>query len=49
MITSQWWKTEDQASRVGMWYSAAGIAGIFSGLMFYGIAFIDVRKDPASS
>ncbi len=42
IITSSWWKTEDQAGRIGLWYSAAGITGLLFNMLFYAITFIEV-------
>ena len=38
MITSQWYKQSEQATRLGIWYSATGIFSVFSGLVNYGLA-----------
>ncbi|POY76536.1 hypothetical protein BMF94_0377 [Rhodotorula taiwanensis] len=37
MITTQWYKREEQAARLGIWYSATGIFSMFSGLVNYGL------------
>lgn len=37
MITTQWYKREEQAARLGIWYSATGIFSAFSGLVNYGL------------
>jgi ACS family allantoate permease-like MFS transporter len=42
LITSSWWKREEQVARLGLWYSANGLIGAPSGLLFYGIAHIHV-------
>jgi sugar phosphate permease len=42
IITSSWWKTSEQARRVGIWYSATGALGIVCTLAFFGIAHIEV-------
>lgn len=40
LITSSWWKREEQTARVALWYCANGLVGAPSGLIFYGIAHI---------
>ncbi|KAJ5769635.1 MFS allantoate transporter [Penicillium odoratum] len=42
LITSAWWKREEQPALVGLWYSANGFIGAPSGLIFWGIAHINV-------
>lgn len=42
VITSSWWKTGEQARRVGLWYSSAGFINLVVVLIFYGIAHIHV-------
>ncbi|KAJ6000335.1 hypothetical protein N7481_000744 [Penicillium waksmanii] len=42
LISSSWWKREEQASRIGLWYSANGLASIPAGVLFWAIAHIDV-------
>ncbi|KAJ5683269.1 hypothetical protein N7462_006434 [Penicillium macrosclerotiorum] len=42
LISSAWWKREEQASRIGLWYSANGMASVPAGILFYAIAHIDV-------
>ncbi|KAJ5776379.1 MFS allantoate transporter [Penicillium nucicola] len=42
LVTSSWWKREEQPARVGLWYSANGIIGAPSGVIFWAIAHIDV-------
>ncbi|KAJ5937946.1 MFS allantoate transporter [Penicillium verhagenii] len=42
LITSAWWKREEQPARVGLWYSANGFIGAPSGVIFWGIAHINV-------
>jgi len=44
-FTSQWYKKEDQAFRVGIWYSMCGFAQMFGGFVAFGIAK-HVGKDP---
>ncbi|KAJ5948926.1 MFS allantoate transporter [Penicillium verhagenii] len=43
LITSSWWKREEQPARVGLWYSANGLIGAPSGAIFYGIAHLHAR------
>ncbi|KAH9206950.1 putative MFS allantoate transporter [Leptodontidium sp. 2 PMI_412] len=45
VFTSQWYKKEDQAFRVGIWFSMCGFAQMFGGFVAYGIA-THVGKDP---
>ncbi|KAF8849087.1 MFS general substrate transporter [Acephala macrosclerotiorum] len=42
IITSSWWKREEQAARVSLWYCANGVIGAPSGAIFFGIAHINV-------
>ena len=42
LITSSWWKREEQPFRVGLWYSANGFIGAPSGAIFYAIAHLHV-------
>ena len=42
LITSSWWKREEQAARFGIWYSANGLMGAPSGVIFWGIAHVHV-------
>jgi uncharacterized membrane protein len=37
LVTSMWYTKEQQASRVGIWYSATGIFSMFSGVVNYGL------------
>ncbi|KAL8286127.1 hypothetical protein RQP46_004615 [Phenoliferia psychrophenolica] len=37
MITSQWYTASEQATRLGIWYSATGIFSVFSGVVNYGL------------
>ncbi|GAA6015957.1 hypothetical protein JCM11491_007125 [Sporobolomyces phaffii] len=37
MITTQWYRKSEQASRLGIWYSATGIFSAFSGVVNYGL------------
>ncbi|KAF2730354.1 MFS general substrate transporter [Polyplosphaeria fusca] len=41
VITSSWWKTSEQARRVGIWYSATGGLTVAITMAFYGIAHIE--------
>jgi MFS family permease len=43
MITSSWWKTGEQARRIGLWYSAVGFVNIVVVLLFYAVAHVHVR------
>lgn len=36
-VTSSWYRREEQAVRIGIWYSATGIFSIFSGVVNYGL------------
>lgn len=47
LISSSWWKREEQASRIGLWYSANGLASIPAGVLFWAIAHIDVSSTPS--
>ncbi|KAJ5992657.1 hypothetical protein N7451_008381 [Penicillium sp. IBT 35674x] len=44
LITSSWWKREEQPFRVGLWYSANGFIGAPSGAIFYAIAHLHARN-----
>jgi MFS family permease len=46
-FTSQWYKKEDQAFRVGIWFSMCGFGQMFGGFVAYGIAK-HVGKDPTA-
>ncbi|KAG4433822.1 hypothetical protein IFR05_010704 [Cadophora sp. M221] len=48
VFTSRWYKKEDQAFRVGIWFSMCGFAQMFGGFVAYGIA-THVGKDPNAS
>ncbi|KAE8442002.1 hypothetical protein EG329_003938 [Mollisiaceae sp. DMI_Dod_QoI] len=48
VFTSQWYRKEDQAFRVGIWFSMCGFAQMFGGYVAYGIA-THVGKDPHAS
>ncbi|KAJ5368641.1 uncharacterized protein N7496_008401 [Penicillium cataractarum] len=42
LISSSWWKREEQAARIGLWYSANGLASVPAGVLFWAIAHINV-------
>ncbi|SDA01481.1 BZ3500_MvSof-1268-A1-R1_Chr10-1g02709 [Microbotryum saponariae] len=37
LITGQWYRKSEQATRLGIWYSATGIFSVFSGVINYGL------------
>ena len=43
LITSSWWKREEQPARIAIWYCANGVISIPSGFVFYGIAHLNSR------
>lgn len=45
LFTSQWYTKEEQAFRVGIWFSTCGVAQMFGGFMAYGVA-TGVGRDP---
>ncbi|KAI1494901.1 major facilitator superfamily transporter [Biscogniauxia mediterranea] len=45
LFTSQWYTKEEQAFRVGLWFSTCGVAQMFGGFFAYGVA-TGVGKDP---
>ncbi len=45
VFTSQWYRKEDQAFRVGIWFSMCGFAQMFGGYVAYGID-VHVGQDP---
>ncbi|KAL1961664.1 hypothetical protein VTN77DRAFT_1339 [Rasamsonia byssochlamydoides] len=45
VFTSQWYRKEEQAFRVGVWFSMCGFAQMFGGYVAYGVA-IHVGSDP---
>ncbi|OKL62654.1 hypothetical protein UA08_01639 [Talaromyces atroroseus] len=45
VFTSQWYRKEEQAFRVGLWFSMCGFAQMFGGYVAYGVA-IHVGSDP---
>jgi MFS transporter, ACS family, allantoate permease len=42
LVTSSWWKREEQTARIGLWYCANGLIGAPSGLIFWAIAHMRV-------
>ena len=48
LFTSQWYTKEEQAFRVGIWFSTCGVAQMFGGFMAYGVA-TGVGRDPDAS
>jgi ACS family allantoate permease-like MFS transporter len=46
LFTSQWYTTEEQGLRTGIWFSFNGFAQIFGGLVAYGIS-VGVKKHGA--
>jgi MFS family permease len=38
---SRWYRRNELQFRVALFFSAAGVAGAFSGLLAYGISFMD--------
>lgn len=45
LFTSQWYTKEEQAFRVGVWFSVCGAAQMFGGFFAYGVA-VHVGADP---
>ncbi|EFQ34484.1 major facilitator superfamily transporter [Colletotrichum graminicola] len=45
LFTSQWYTKQEQAFRVGIWFSVCGAAQMFGGFFAYGVA-VHVGKDP---
>lgn len=45
LFTSQWYTKEEQAFRVGIWFSTCGAAQMFGGFFAYGVA-VHVGADP---
>jgi MFS transporter, ACS family, allantoate permease len=43
LITSSFWKREEQPLRVALWYCANGVISIPCGFVFYGVAHINAR------
>ncbi|KZT57461.1 MFS general substrate transporter [Calocera cornea HHB12733] len=43
LITSQWYKVNEQGSRTGIWFSFNGFAQIFGGLVAYGLSKDDAK------
>lgn len=48
LITSQWYKRQEQPLRIGIWYSFNGFAQIFGGCFAYGVA-THVGADPSAA
>lgn len=48
LFTSQWYTKEEQAFRVGIWFSTCGVAQMFGGFMAYGVA-TGVGADPSAA
>jgi ACS family allantoate permease-like MFS transporter len=42
LITSSWWKREEQPARIAVWYCANGVASIPCGIIFYAVAHLHV-------
>ncbi|EFX04643.1 major facilitator superfamily transporter allantoate [Grosmannia clavigera kw1407] len=47
LFTTQWYTKEEQAFRVGIWFSVCGAAQMFGGFFAYGVA-VHVGSDPAA-
>ncbi|KAI1622124.1 major facilitator superfamily domain-containing protein [Exophiala viscosa] len=43
LITSSWWKREEQPARIAIWYCANGVISIPAGFIFYGVAHMNAR------
>ena len=43
LITSSWWKREEQPARIAVWYCANGVISIPAGFIFYGVAHLHAR------
>jgi MFS transporter, ACS family, allantoate permease len=48
LFTSQWYTKEEQAYRVGVWFSVCGAAQMFGGYFAYGVA-VHVGADPTAA
>ncbi|KAJ5356502.1 Major facilitator superfamily domain general substrate transporter [Penicillium concentricum] len=48
VFTSQWYRKEEQAFRVGLWFSMCGFAQMFGGYVAYGVA-THIGGDPNAS
>ncbi|KAJ5497034.1 Major facilitator superfamily domain general substrate transporter [Penicillium fimorum] len=48
VFTSQWYRKEEQAFRVGLWFSMCGFAQMFGGFVAYGVA-THIGGDPTAS
>jgi len=43
LITSSWWKREEQPVRIAIWFCANGVISIPCGFIFYGVAHLHAR------
>ncbi|TPX10390.1 uncharacterized protein E0L32_008609 [Thyridium curvatum] len=43
LITSSWWKREEQPARIAIWFCASGVISIPTGFIFYGVAHMHAR------
>jgi ACS family allantoate permease-like MFS transporter len=43
LLTSSWWKREEQPARIAIWYCANGVISIPSGFIFYAVAHLRAR------
>ncbi|KIW05789.1 uncharacterized protein PV09_03000 [Verruconis gallopava] len=43
LITSSWWKREEQPARIALWYCANGVINIPAGFIFYAVAHVNAR------
>ncbi|KAA8647812.1 hypothetical protein EYZ11_010428 [Aspergillus tanneri] len=48
VFTSQWYRKEEQAFRVGIWFGTCGLAQMLGGYVAYGVA-IHIGNDPSAS
>lgn len=48
VFTSQWYRKEEQAFRVGLWFSMCGFAQMIGGYIAYGVA-IHIGGDPSAA
>lgn len=48
VFTSQWYRKDEQAFRVGLWFSMCGFAQMFGGYVAYGVA-THIGGDPSAS
>lgn len=44
LITSSWWKREEQPARIAIWYCANGLASVPAGILFYAVAHLHVSS-----